>query len=315
LYRLAHLTDLHLAPLPSFRKRDLISRRLLGWLAWQRRRRRVHRKEVLDALLIDVHRMEPDQVVVTGDLVNLALPVEFVQAGLWLEALGPPERVTAIPGNHDAYVTLPWAGAWSHIGAWMRGDADAGAGADVAATFPFVRRRGPLLLIGLSTAVANTPTFAQGRLGDGQLRELRTVLEQLAPEGGCRVILLHHPPVDDMTSPRRRLLDAPALRDVLARTGADLVLCGHNHVFQFREIAGRDGPIPVFAAPSASLTFDQRGRYGGYLLHTIERASDRWRVAVEVRRFDVAANGFRPELTGRVEATAGSPGLVLRAAP
>ena len=314
MYRLAHLTDLHLAPLPGFRKRDLLSRRFLGWLSWQRRRHRVHRKEVLDALVVDVHRMKPDHVVVTGDLVNLALPVEFVQAGLWLEALGGPDWVTAVPGNHDAYVALPWVGAWSHIGPWMRGDEAKAAASDAVGDFPFVRRRGPVTLIGLSSAVSNTPTFAQGRLGTAQLGQLRAMLEKLGGDGSCRVILLHHPPVDDMTSGRRRLLDSQQLRDVLAATGAELVLCGHNHVFQFREIMGPDGPIPVFAAPSASLAADHRGRYGGWQLYSIEQVDGRWDVAVEVRRFDAAVDGFRRELHGRVTATAGSPRLVLRPA-
>jgi 3',5'-cyclic AMP phosphodiesterase CpdA len=314
VFRLAHLTDLHLAPLPSFPTRALASRRLLGWLSWQQRRHRVHRKEVLDALIEDVHAEAPDHVVVTGDLVNLALPVEFVQAGIWLERLGAPEWITAIPGNHDAYVPLPWLGAWSHVGPWMRGDEDEAAAEAVAGTFPFLRRRGPLALIGLSTAVANTPTFAQGRLGRPQLEALRDLLEDVAAPDVCRVVLLHHPPVDDMTHARRRLIDSRALQKVIGEVGAELVLCGHNHVFQFREIAGPDGPVPVFAAPSASLTADHRGRFGGYQLYGLERARGRWQVEVELRRFDMERERFRPELKSRVRAAAGRPRLALEPA-
>src|SRR3546814_1584516 len=43
-----------------------------------------------------------------ADLTNIALPGEFVQVGRWLEGLGAPEGVTVVPGNHDAYVAVPW---------------------------------------------------------------------------------------------------------------------------------------------------------------------------------------------------------------
>ena len=38
--------------------------------------------------------------------------------------------------------------------------------------FPFLRRRGEVALVGMSTAIATPPTFATGRLGKRQLRAL-----------------------------------------------------------------------------------------------------------------------------------------------
>ena len=49
-----------------------------------------------------------------------------------------------------------------------------------AAGFPFVRRRGPLALIGLSTAVPTPPFMATGRLGEAQLARLGETLVALA---------------------------------------------------------------------------------------------------------------------------------------
>ena len=99
-----------------------MNQRVLGYLSWQRRRYRVHRREVLDALVADLREQAPDHVAITGDLVNISLPAEFVQAAVWLRQLGTPDWVTVIPGNHDAYVEVKWREAWAHWSDYMCGD-------------------------------------------------------------------------------------------------------------------------------------------------------------------------------------------------
>ncbi len=84
MFRLAHISDLHIGPLPPVTLRQLASKRGLGYLAWRLRKQRSHRTEVLEALRRDLQSKAPDHVVITGDLVNLALEAEFVQAGAWL---------------------------------------------------------------------------------------------------------------------------------------------------------------------------------------------------------------------------------------
>ena len=101
---LAHLSDPHLPPLPRPRLFELAGKRVLGYVNWTRNRHKYHRREVLDVLVSDLQAQSPDHIAVTGDLVNLALEAEFAAARAWLESLGPPKRITAIPGNHDAYV-------------------------------------------------------------------------------------------------------------------------------------------------------------------------------------------------------------------
>src|SRR5262245_7880467 len=104
MFVLAHLSDPHLAPLPRVRFAELLSKRGLGYINWLRKRRSIHRADVLSALVSDLKGQGPDHIAVTGDLVNLSLTNEFKPARDWLGGLGGPRDVTAVPGNHDAYV-------------------------------------------------------------------------------------------------------------------------------------------------------------------------------------------------------------------
>ena len=104
MFRLGHISDVHLGPVPNLRLWDYASKRIVGYTNWKRNRAAAMTSETLDRLVADLHAQAPDHIVVTGDLTNIAMREEFENARLWLEALGPPARVTAIPGNHDAYV-------------------------------------------------------------------------------------------------------------------------------------------------------------------------------------------------------------------
>jgi 3',5'-cyclic AMP phosphodiesterase CpdA len=145
-FTLAHLSDPHLPPLPAARLRDLLGKRALGYLNWTRNRHKYQRREVLDVLVSDMRAQTPDHIAITGDLVNLALETEFAPSRAWLESVGAPDRVTVIPGNHDAYVRATqhrFAEAWD---SYLDGDAMPGG----SVTFPSLRRRGPLALISVS---------------------------------------------------------------------------------------------------------------------------------------------------------------------
>jgi 3',5'-cyclic AMP phosphodiesterase CpdA len=104
MFRLAHLSDPHLGPLPDPKLLQLFSKRLLGYLNWQRNRSKFMGGNHLEQLVEDMKAQAPDHIAVTGDLVNIALPLEISGARAWLDELGAPDQVSVVPGNHDAYV-------------------------------------------------------------------------------------------------------------------------------------------------------------------------------------------------------------------
>jgi 3',5'-cyclic AMP phosphodiesterase CpdA len=279
-FTLAHLSDPHLAPLPAPRLGELAGKRAFGYLNWTRNRKRFHRRDVLDAVVSDMQEQGPDHIAVTGDLVNLALEAEFAPARAWLESVGPPDRVTVIPGNHDAYVRATRHRFAEVFGSYLDND-EARAG---GAPFPSLRRRGPLALVSVSSAVPTPPLMATGWLGRGQLDALERMLERLAAEQVFRVLLIHHPLRSDARA--KRLTDAPGLRALLRRHGVELVLHGHDHLHSIIWVDGPNGRIPAIGVPSASALAHGLHPAAAYNLFSIERDGAAWRCEQTVRGID-----------------------------
>ena len=120
-YVLAHLSDSAPGAAADPAPLELLSKRGLGYLNWLRKRRRIHRAEMLAALVADLKARQPDHIAVTGDLVNLSLANEFAPARAWIGARRPGP-VTLVPGNHDCYVRPAATFAAHHWGEYMRGD-------------------------------------------------------------------------------------------------------------------------------------------------------------------------------------------------
>ena len=149
-----------------------------------------------------------------------------------------------------------------------------------------------MALIGLSSAVPTLPGSAAGRLGAEQLARLGPVLEAAGREGLFRVVLVHHPPLPGRGGWRRELRDREALRGLLAREGAELVLHGHHHRVLRAQVDGPAGPIPVLGAPRALGT---SGEPAGWHLHRLLRdaGTGGWRVDTAVRTWDADTGAFR----------------------
>ena len=296
---LAHVSDLHLTTLSGIRLRELLDKRITGYLSWRLRRRHEHRSEVLDALRVDLQAQHPEHIAVTGDLTHLGLPREFAEAASWLERLGAPQTITLVPGNHDAYVAEPWGETFAQWSAYMAGD-DGGAATGSDDLFPSLRIRRQVALIGLSTATPSAPFLATGRLGERQLSRLDHMLEQTAGAGLFRVVLLHHPPALHTVRWRKSLLDGAALRDVIARRGAELILHGHGH---FSAAAYLDAPRQrslAIGVPTASAIGGKLERWATYHVYRIQRHESGWRLLVSVRTYSVDGGRFIAEDGGRL---------------
>ncbi|KAB1073775.1 metallophosphoesterase family protein [Methylobacterium planeticum] len=262
MFRLAHLTDPHVGPLARPRLRQLLSKRVTGYANWRRGRSRSHDMAVLSALVADLRAQAPDHIACTGDLCNIGLPSEWETARGFLAELGAPESVSFVPGNHDAYVRGSLEGLLDACGPFTSDDDGR------TRAFPYLRRRGPLALIGLSSAIPTKPFVASGRLGPAQLAAAETMLRMLAQEQErpCRVVMIHHPPQPGGAAAGRELKDAREFTALIGRTGAELILHGHNHVGSVGFMPGPDGAgVPIVGGPSASARVGSHdGVHGGH---------------------------------------------------
>jgi len=310
---LAHISDLHIGPLPVPGLRALLGKRITGFLSWRLKRAAVHRREVLETLAADLAAQRPDHIAVTGDLVNIALGGEFVQARDFLRQLGTGSHVTVVPGNHDAYVAMPWAestGLWrDYMTGRHAGEGEAERPPRDAEDFPFVRRLGDVALVGVSTAIPTAPFVAAGALGARQLTRLGEVLDALGRERLFRVVLIHHPPFAGGAYKRKSLRDAGAFAEVIRRHGAELVLHGHMHVSSLGRLASPAGPVPVFGVPSASAVAKNHKDPSRYHLYRIrQEANGAWRFSASVRELAADGRGYAPagEMTFAPDPAAGA---------
>lgn len=277
---LAHISDLHLPFTPRLRLGQHFSKRQLSVWSW-RRRRANQSPLVLERLVAQLRQAAPDHIVITGDLVNFALPEEFSAAADWLRALAPAERISLVPGNHDALVRMPardGIGKWAQ---WTRLD---------PAGWPFVHRVGELALIGVSTAVPTPPLLARGCVGELQLGRLDAALRRTA--GACRVVLLHHPVGDHVVGVRKALSDRAAVRDVLRRAGAELVLYGHARTAHLGEVPGPRAGIPCMCVPSSSALPNPQDEGARWNRLTFVRERDGWALHVRTRQWSRDLGAF-----------------------
>jgi 3',5'-cyclic AMP phosphodiesterase CpdA len=265
MFRIAHLTDPHVGPLPRPRLRELLNKRITGFVNYRRGRQKLHDMELLALLVADMRAQAPDHIACTGDLCNVGLPSEWKTSRVFLEGLGSPETVSFVPGNHDAYVPGSLEGVLAECADWTRGDDGA------CCTFPYLRRRGPVAIVGLSSAIPTAPFVASGRLGRKQIAAAEKLLADLAPDGCFRLVLVHHPPHVGGAKAGRNLTDASRFEEMIRRVGAELVLHGHNHTGSLAWLEGRNGAVPVIGAPSASSRGSALVPGAEYNLYGIER--------------------------------------------
>lgn len=284
MFVLAHLSDPHLGPIPEARISELLGKRFFGMMNWIGARRRNFGQATLALLMSDLLSQQTDHIAVTGDLVNVSLPAEFDTGATFLASLGTPDRVTVVPGNHDTYVHSALSYHLEHWAPFLSGDETHPGTPLDRDSFPFVRRRGKVALIGVSTAIPTAFFLASGEVGEAQLERLGTMLTELKAEGLFRVVMIHHPPVGERHY-HRDLRDSERFRKVISDVGAELVLHGHDHRASLGHIRSNGADIPVVGVPSASAGPDDGRGAGRYNLYRIAGEPGDWTCTMESRGY------------------------------
>jgi 3',5'-cyclic AMP phosphodiesterase CpdA len=163
--------------------------------------------DLLDTAIAEVNAMNPDVVVVSGDLTAEGFLHDYELAAAYLQRIDC-EHVVVIPGNHDS----------RNVG-YLHFEDLIGP------------RSGVLHIKDMSiVAVDSTePDLNIGTIGRGRYDWIR---EQFRYPADFRVFVLHHHllPIPGTGRERNVVYDAGDTLEVLQQAGVDLVLSGHKHV-------------------------------------------------------------------------------------
>jgi len=295
MFKLAHLSDVHLGPMPPVTPALLANKRIIGLMSWRFRRRAIHSMDVLNRLVTDIRQAKVDHIAFTGDLANISLPQEFTRGQRWLQELGRSDKVSFVPGNHDTYVNFPWQDGLAKWGDYMVGDLNmpgVRTGSYNAALFPYVRQRRNIALIGVTSAVPAPWNKAWGFAGQPQLDALAKTLEKLQGQGFYRIVMIHHPPLPGQAQDRKALRDAVEMEAVLKKFGAELVLHGHNHQHMHAKLETATGIAHVLGVPSASAIKTEKKPAAAWYQFEIERRDGLWTNNMSIRSFETAGSKF-----------------------
>jgi 3',5'-cyclic AMP phosphodiesterase CpdA len=298
--RIAHFSDLHVLALEGVPTHRFLNKRFTGWVNLRVKRAHKHRPAHVRAVAREITRAKVDHVVITGDLTNLALEQEFVAVRELLEEhLGlDPHEISAVPGNHDLYTrgAMRDQRFTKYFHDYVASDLPELCADIPLGRFPFVKLRGPVAIIGLSSAVPRPPLMASGELGKPQLEALTRILAHPEVQKRTPVILLHHPIHNPPTKVKtfvEGLWDADALIAKLAGLHRGLVLHGHLHVRRQRALATPLGELLSVGATSASLDHEHEHKMAGFNLYDFD---DNGKLgAVEAHVLDAKEDSFHIE--------------------
>ncbi len=162
--------------------------------------------EILSALEGFILTLQPDVLVISGDLTQRAKEAEFLQAQKFLNSFPCPQII--VPGNHD----VPLYNIWRRFNNPYK---------------KFKKNINPLLepfyyddemaVIGLNTS--RSLVFKGGKINKAQLASVKEKITGL-PGAVLKIVVTHHP---------LKELRGKEILESLMRLGVSVFLSGHGH--------------------------------------------------------------------------------------
>jgi len=285
--RVLHLTDLHVQVRPH--GAELLGKRLLATVnLYVMGRQKKFSPQAQQAAVAATLALEPDVVVITGDLTAQSTEAEFLGARQLLAPITSRLPTLVIAGNHDTYVHSERDA--TRLRAHFAPQMDGG-------TMPYLVQHGEVAFLAIESCRSHL--LSSGRVPQGQLAKARELLEGL-PQPRPFVFLMLHYPLRGRDGlpygpPTRSLSNAAEVEAFLAGTDrVDAVLHGHEHHGFRTTIATAGGEIPVLDPGASGYAFlPDQDRTAHLNLYEVDRGGLH---KVERYRFD--GQDFCPEPGG-----------------
>ena len=238
-----------------------------------------------EALEAFVPTLPAQAIVVSGDLSQRARHGEFQRAKVFVQRMQEHAPTLVIPGNHD----IEW---------WKSPLGIRGRRVKYAKYLRYFRELTPVLEIpgaviagalssygvSLGSLTWNLNDMAvKGHLPRSETNRVKKIFAR-APADAARVLVIHHNILPGAISRRMGLANWRSAQRRLLATGAEVVLCGHDH----QEGAGQvDGGVTVSTSGTPSLR-SRGGRPSMFNLVQIESSV----VHVQHYRWEAADHRF-----------------------
>lgn len=234
---------------------------------------------LLEPLSATLKELNPNLVIVSGDLTQRARVREFQQAQAFLQRLPTPQII--VPGNHDVPLFNLFRRFAQPLRRYRRFITD-----DLQPVYIDAE----IAVLGLNTARALA--VQGGRLNRVQLAQVQAQFAPL-PRSLLKIIVTHHPFDAPQDHPNRVVVGRATLAmDSLTASGADIFLSGHLHISRTGHAAHRyqhSGHSALLVQAGTAVSTRSRGEVNSFNLLQLARPH------VTVTRFEwnVEAGMFR----------------------
>jgi 3',5'-cyclic AMP phosphodiesterase CpdA len=183
-------------------------------------------EDLMKSTVERINRLEPDVVVVAGDLTAAGYEWEFEEAAHWIGLFDAPTVV--VPGNHDSrnvgYIHFQRLFG-DRFSRWRK-QFDPERAERLRAT--------GVTVVGVDSS---DPDVNEGHIGRERYPWIR---EQFDEPGDVKVLVIHHHlvPIPGTGRERNIITDAGDLLAVLTGLDLDIILSGHKHVPYFWGLNG-----------------------------------------------------------------------------
>lgn len=244
--------------------------------------------EQIEALEELIPALSPDAIAISGDLTQRARHGELQRARVLVERLSRAAPTLVVPGNHDVQW---WASPMSIFGSEPKYEKYRRYfGPDLT---PRVDIPGAMIA-GALTAHGVTPgsmtwnlndMAVKGHLPADEVARLTSSFN-MAPPGVLRVVVMHHNVLPGAISNRMGLAHWRRAQRQLVATGADLILCGHDHQESSGQLESR-----VVVSTAGTHTDRCRGnRASAFNVITVDETS----ISVQHLRWETEERRFKP---------------------
>jgi 3',5'-cyclic AMP phosphodiesterase CpdA len=243
--------------------------------------------EALERMIPD---LRPDATIISGDVGQRARHGEFQRARAFVRLAEATAPVLIIPGNHDVQW---WRRPFLPFGQgamYRKYQQYVGTDLTPTLTLPGAVIASALTSYGLSWAsVTHINDFTvKGHLPKREIDRVRRLFVG-APADAARVLVVHHNVLRGAISQRMGLARWRTAQRRIVESGADVVLCGHDHEEGADVLEGR-----VVVSTTGTLSVRTRGgRPSCFNFVTIEPSA----VQVTFFRWEAEGGRFRPSDT------------------